>query len=83
MEKHFKKRLVYLIINYGKASLITSFLRDKLQSLNFNQLQLEVHDTYKKDEKISKFFEPVKNDDVINKAHLDEKFIKIDCHLSF
>ena len=25
--------------------------RDKLQDLNINQLKLEVHDTYKKDEK--------------------------------
>ena len=25
--------------------------RDKLQDANFNQLKLEVHDTYKKDEK--------------------------------
>ena len=25
--------------------------RDKLQDLNFNQLKLEVHDTYEKDEK--------------------------------
>ena len=27
--------------------------RDKLQALNFNQIKLEVHDTYKKDEKIT------------------------------
>ena len=26
--------------------------RDKLQDLNINQLKLEVHDTYKKDEKL-------------------------------
>ena len=27
--------------------------RDKLQDLNINQFKLEVHDTYKKDEKIT------------------------------
>ena len=56
--------------------------RDKLQDLNINQLKLEVHDTYKKDEKITTNFEPIDNDDVINKAYLDSKLLKIDGHLS-
>ena len=56
--------------------------RDKLQDSNINQLKLEVHDTYKKDEKISTNFEPVNNSDVINKGYLDEKLLKIDGHLS-
>ena len=56
--------------------------RDKLQDLNINQLKLEVHDTYKKDEKITTNFEPVDNDDVINKGYLDSKMLKIDGHLS-
>ena len=56
--------------------------RDKLQDLNNSQLKLEVHDTYKKDEKISTNFEPVDNDGVINKGYLDSKLIKIDGHLS-
>ena len=56
--------------------------RDKLQDLNINQLKLEVHDSYKKDEKITTNFEPIDNSDVINKGYLDEKLIKIDCHLS-
>ena len=47
--------------------------RDKLQDLNINQLKLEVHDTYKKDEKITTNFEAVDDSDVINKAHLDDK----------
>ena len=47
--------------------------RDKLQDLNGNQSKLEVHDTYKKDEKITTNFEPVDNEDVINKGHLDSK----------
>ena len=56
--------------------------RDKLQDLNINQLKLEVHDTYKKDEKITTNFEPVNNEDVINKSFLDEKLLKINGHLS-
>ena len=56
--------------------------RDKLQDLNINQLKLEVHDTYKKDEKITTNFELVNNEDVINKGYLDLKLLKIDGHLS-
>ena len=56
--------------------------RDKLQDLNINQLKLEVHDTYKKDEKLTTKFEPNDNEDVINKVYLDSKLIKIDGHLS-
>ena len=55
--------------------------RDKLQDLNINQLKLEVHDSYKKDEKITTNFEP-DNKDVINKGYLDKKLLKIDGHLS-
>ena len=57
--------------------------RDKLQDLNINQLKLEVHDTYKKDEKITTNFKPTNDGDVINKGYLDEKLKKIDGHLSF
>ena len=56
--------------------------RDKLQDSNINQLKLEVHDTYKKDERITTNFEPVDNENVINKANLDEKLIKINGHIS-
>ena len=56
--------------------------RDKLQDANISQLKLEVHDSYKKDEKITTNFEPINNSDVINKAHLDEKLLKINGHLS-
>ena len=56
--------------------------RDKLQDLNINQLKHEVHDTYKKDEKITTNFEPNDNKDVINKGYLDSKLLKIDGHLS-
>ena len=56
--------------------------RDKLQDLNINQLKLEIRDSYKKDEKLTTNFKPVDNEDVINKADLDEKFLKKDGHLS-
>ena len=56
--------------------------RDKLQDSNINQLKLEVHDSYKKDEKLTTDFEPVDNEDVINKGYLDSKLLKIDEHLS-
>ena len=42
--------------------------RDKLQDAKISQLKLEVYDTYKKDEKITTNFEPVDNEDVINKG---------------
>ena len=56
--------------------------RDKLQDANISQLKLEVHDTYKKDEKITTNFEPIDNTDIINKGYLDSKLLKIDGHLS-
>ena len=55
---------------------------DRLQDSNISQLKLEVHDTYKKDEKITTNFEPVDDSDVINKGYLDEKLLKINGHLS-
>ena len=57
--------------------------RDKLQDMNINQLKLKVHDTYKKDEKLTTNFEPTDESDVINKAYLDEKLGKIDGHISY
>ena len=51
--------------------------------MNINQRKLEVHDTYNKDEKITTNFEPVNDEDVINKAYLDEKLYKTDGRLSF
>ena len=56
--------------------------RDKLQDLNINNLKFEVYDTYKKEEKLTTNFEPVDNEDVINKGYLDEKLLKINGHLS-
>ena len=56
--------------------------RDILQDVNNNQLKLEVHDTYKKNEKITTNFEPVNIGDVINKAYIVSKLLKIDGHMS-
>ena len=56
--------------------------KDKLRDLNINQLKLEIHDTYKKDEKLTTNFEAVDNEDVINKGYLDSKLLKTDGHLS-
>ena len=56
--------------------------RDKLQDANISHLKLEVHDTYKKDEKITTDFEPIDNSDVISKGYLDSKLLKKDGHLS-
>ena len=56
--------------------------KDKSQDLNINQLKLEVHDTYKRDEKLTTDFEPIDNEDVINEAYLDENLLKTNGHLS-
>ena len=56
--------------------------RDKLQDLNINHLKLEVHDTYKKDEKLTTNFEPVSNSDDINKGYIDDELLKINGHIS-
>ena len=56
--------------------------RDKLQDLYINNLKLEVHDAYKKDEKLTTNFEPVDGSDVINRGYLDEKLLKVDGHIS-
>ena len=57
--------------------------RDKLQDANFNQLKLEVHDTYKTDEKITTNVEVVNDEDVINKTYLDEKVKKVEGHITY
>ena len=45
-------------------------------------MKLEVHDTYKKDEKITANFEAVNDEDVVNKSYLDENLLKLNGHLS-
>ena len=73
---------ILVLSGYGNQNLMVLFLkRDKLRDSNINQLKLEVHDTYRKDEKISTNFEPIDNTDVINKGYLDENLLKINGHL--
>ena len=57
--------------------------RDKLQDSNNNKLKLEVHDTYKKHEKITTNFEPTDESDVLNKAYADEKLKKTNGHIAY
>ena len=57
--------------------------RDKLQDLNINQLKLEVHDTYKKDEKVTTNFKAVDDEDVINKGYLDKELKKTNGHITY
>ena len=54
-----------------------------MQDIKINQLKLEVHDTYKKDYKITTDFELIDNSDVINKSYLDENMKNLDGHFSY
>ena len=45
-------------------------------------MKLEIHDTHRKDEKITTIFKTIKNEDVVNKAYLGEKLFKMNGHLS-
>ena len=67
--------MAYIYYNNLWESKFHNFFskRDKLQHLKINQLKLEVHDTYKNDEKITTKFEAVDDEDVINKAYLAKK----------
>ena len=56
--------------------------KDKVQDLYINHLKLQVHDSYIELEKTTTIFEASNPEDVINKAYLDEKLLKIDGHLS-
>ena len=56
--------------------------RDILQDLNINQLKHKVNDAYKKGEKITTNVEPTDDSDVINKAYLDNKIIKMNGHIA-
>ena len=56
--------------------------RDKLKDLNNNQLKLEVHDNFKKDEETTTNFEASNPENVINIAYLDDKLLKINGQIS-
>ena len=58
------------------------FKKEKVQDLNINQLELDVQDTRKEDEKITTNFEPRDDGDVINKTYLEENLSKINSHLT-
>ena len=53
-----------------------------MQDITFNHLKLKVNETYKKDEKVAIKFQPSNDEDVINKAYLDEKLSKIESLIS-
>ena len=58
----------------GSQSSINLFLKkNKAQDINLEKLKLEIHETIKKDEKLKTIVEPLKKEDVFNKAYLDEK----------
>ena len=85
MRKQINKQYQTAYISYKKLwesefdNIVSK--KDKVQDLNINQLKLEVHDSYKKDEKLATNFEPTDNADVIDKAYLDEKLSKISGHI--
>ena len=56
---------------------------DEVEDMNNNQSKLKVHDSYKEKEKLTTNFKAANDSDVINKAYLDEKLLKIDGHLTF
>ena len=57
--------------------------KDRVQDIDLNQFKLKVYDAYKKDEMISTNFEPSYDEDVLNKAYLDEKMSKIKGQISY
>ena len=57
--------------------------KDKVKEVNFNHLKLKVNDTYKKVNKITTNSEPSNDEDVENKAHLDEQLSKIEGEISY
>ena len=77
--------MVYISYNklWESQSDVIVTKRDKLRDLETNQFNLEVHDTYRKYEKISTNFETIQNEYVINKTYLDENLIKIQGQISY
>ena len=49
--------------------------------MNTNQLKLEVHETCKKDEKITTNFKPIDDLVVVNQAYLGKNLSKVVGHL--
>ena len=65
----------YIILWKSESDIIVS-KKDKVQDLNFNQLKLQVHDSYRKDETITTKFEAFNPEEVIGKVYLHEKKFK-------
>ena len=67
--------------NIWESEFNNSVFRNyKVQDMNIKNIKLEVHDSYEKDEKLTTNFEAVSDEDVINKAYLDEKLVKLNGH---
>ena len=66
-------------MNFMKMSL----KKDKVQDININELKLEVHGTYKKDERITTNFEPINDEDVLSKAFEDKKLSNMEGQISY
>ena len=80
MQKQMKNAKKLVFVSYIKLCESEfdnfAFEQDKVQDMNFNQSKLDIHETYKKDEKLTTIFEPSIFTDVINKTYLDEKLLK-------
>ena len=69
------------MIIYVEVSFLNSFSpNDRVQDVILNQLKLRVYDSYEKDEKLTRIFEAVNVEDVINKVYLDAKITKKEGH---
>ena len=56
--------------------------KDKVQDSNNIKINFQVHGAYKRDEKITTDFEPINTEDVITRAYLDEKLLKVNSDIS-
>ena len=69
--------------NLWESEFNNTVSEDKVQDMNVNQIKLEVHDSYKKDQKLTTNFEAIKDEDLLNKAYVDKNLLNIDRHVSF
>ena len=54
-------------------NLIILFLKQNVQDMKIKELKFEAQGTFKKNENITTNFQPLDDEDVINKAYPDEK----------
>ena len=82
MEKTLNKWQKLVITKIWESKLVKIVSeKDKVADKKINQ-ELVVHDGFKKYEKKTTNFEAVNGRNVVNKAYLDEKILKIDGHIS-